>query len=50
MGVEPFRIGNECPRSLYCWKSAVGAFRFSYEEERLGGVTRRRFLADTEPV
>lgn len=41
MGVGPFRIGNECPRSLYCWKSAVGAFRFSYEEERLGSVLWR---------
>lgn len=39
--MEPFRIGNECPRSPYCWKSAVGAFRFSYEEERLGSVLWR---------
>ena len=38
-GAFPYR--QRVPRSPYCWKSAVGAFRFSYEEERLGGVSWR---------
>ena len=38
-GAFPYR--QRVPRSFYCWKSAVGAFRFSYEEERLGSVLWR---------